>query len=857
MAVRSLRRRDHNPFTNGASLVVCGVLAGVVVAAAAFPAVAMSGLAAKAGAEAFDQLPSELTVRRSPQITYVYANDGKTLLTTLYDENRLDVPLNDVAPIMRKAMIAAEDQRFYQHNGVDIQGVARAFVANQQQGEVSQGASTITMQYVRLAISYSASNPQQVIDASADTNARKLREMRYALAVEKQLTKDQILERYLNIAAFGNSAFGIYAASQVYFGKAPKDLKLEEAAVLAGLVQAPSAYNPALAENKKAATERRDWVLSQMVKTNAITQAEYDTARATEIKVTGKPSPNGCVNTTTPSWGFLCDFFVRWWMEQDAFGKTAFEREERLKTGGYTIISSLDPPTQNAMKNTIEKYLPTINAKTKKPEWRALMLAAVEPGTGKVRALAVNRNYKLDDPAAPVNGISTDVAKARLGIRGTYPNTTNPLLSGGGDIQGYQAGSTFKIFTMVAALEKGYPLDYTINTTSPYISKFIIDTKSDAACQGNHYCPVNANPGFMNGPRNMWTGFGRSVNTYFVPLEERVGADNAVDVAKRFGIKFRARSNDPRFPRDYELSQPEAAKQWGAFTLGVSATTPLELANAYATIAADGKYCEPIPVEEIRDHGGNKLDVANPRCGTATRPDVAKAAIDAARCPIGDQSFGNHCDGNTYANGRNLAQKYGKFPVAGKTGTTDEDKTAALVMMTRQLTVGGIIGDPDTPQLPRDPATGKIEKFSHDQVNPAVAETLGAAMQGKKPIPFDPPTPQMALGTQVNIPVVTCQAVDAAKSILSRAGFLPELDRGKPIASPCPLGTVAKTEPNGRTVKGGVVVIFISAGPGAAAPPPGGGGPGNGGGGGGGGGGPGRRICLPTICVPGTGVEPD
>ncbi len=837
-----MRKPDHNPFANSASLIVCGVLAGVVVAAAAFPAVAISGLAAKAGAEAFDQLPSELTVRRSPQITYVYANDANTLLTTLYDENRRDVPLADVAPIMRKAIIAAEDQRFYQHNGVDIQGVARAFVANQQQGEVSQGASTITMQYVRLAISYSATNPQQVIDASADTNARKLREMRYALAVEKQLTKDQVLERYLNIAAFGNSAFGIYAASQVYFGKEPKDLKIEEAAVLAGLVQAPTAYNPAVPENKQAATVRRDWVLEQMLKTGAISRAEYDTAKATEIKVTGKPSPNGCVSTTTASWGFFCDFFTRWWLEQDAFGKTPFERENRLKTGGYTIISSLDPPTQTAMKNTIEKYLPTVNPKTGRPEWRALMLAAVEPGTGKVRALAVNRNYKLDDPNAPVNGISTDLAKARLGIRGTYPNTTNPLLSGGGDIQGYQAGSTFKIFTMVAALEQGYPLDYTINTTSPYVSKFVIDPKSDAACQGNHYCPVNANPSYMNGPRNMWTGFGRSVNTYFVPLEERAGANNAVDVAKRFGIQFRARGTKPGEIRDYELSQPEPSKQWGAFTLGVSATTPLELANAYATIVADGKYCEPIPVEEVRDHSGNKLDVASPRCGQATKVEVARAAVDAARCPIGDQSALGRCDGSTFTQGRPLAQKYGKFPVAGKTGTTDEDKTAALVMMTKQLAVGGIIGDPDTPQLPRDPVTKAIEHFSHNQVNPAVAETLGAAMNGKKPINFDPPSPKMAFGTQVGIPAIAaCSSVDAARSTLKAAGFAPEVDRGKPIDSPCPAGTVAKIEPTGKTVKGGVVVIYVSSGaapgtpPGGGGPGGGGGGPGRGGGGGGGG----------------------
>ena len=838
-AVMRMRRHDHNPITNAASLIVCGVLAGVVVAAAAFPAVAMSGLAAKAGAEAFDQLPSELTVRRSPQITSLYASDGKTLITTLYDENRRDVTLAEVGPIMQKAIIAAEDQRFYQHNGVDVQGVARAFVANQSKGQVNQGASTITMQYVRLAISYSADSPQEVVDATVDTNARKLREMRYALAVEQQLTKEQILERYLNIAYFGNRAYGIYAASQVYFGKPPKDLKVEEAALLAGLVKFPGDYDTGTGEGKEQAVERRNYVLDQMVKTTAISATEGERAKKTELKVTGRPAPNGCVSTIQNHWGFLCDFLVRWWLEQEAFGATPYERESRLKTGGYTIITSLDVATQAAAKNNVEQYMPTFTKANKAvPDWRALMLAAIEPGTGKVRGLAVNRNYKIDDPKKPQNGTHTDPAKKRLGIRGNYPNTVNPLLSGGADIHGYQAGSTFKVFTMVAALEKGFPLDYTINTTSPYVSKFIIESTSDAACNGNHYCPVNANPPYMNGPRNMWTGFGRSVNTYFVPLEERAGAENAVDVSKRLGIQYRS-------PIDARFAAPDAARQWGAFTLGVSQTTPLELANAYATLAADGKFCEPIPVEDIRDHNGNKLDVGNPRCRQAVRTEVARAAVDAARCPIGDQSAERKCDGTTFGEGK---RRYVKdYPLAGKTGTTDGEKTASLVMMTKQLAVAGIVADPDTPQAPP-----KI--FKHTEVNPAVAKTLADAMKGKPKIGFAPPNRQLAMGTQVTVPNVTCRTVQDARAVLRSAGFDTEMDLGKPIDSPCPAGTVAKTAPDGRTVKGTVITIFISNGKGVPPPPSGPGGPpGRGGGGGpgtGGGNNPGLIDCtvLPWLC---------
>ena len=441
-----MRKRDHNLFTNAASLLVCGLLAGVVVAAAAFPAVAMSGLAAKAGAETFDKLPRELTLKQSPQMSYVYAADNKTLLATMYDENRRDVTkLADIGDLMRNAIIAAEDHDFYKHNGVDLNGVARAFV-NNQSGAQRQGASTLTMQYVRLAISYSATSPKDIVAATEDTTARKLREARYAMAIDKEMSKDEILLRYLNIAYFGNGAYGIWAASQVYFGKPPNKLKVEEAALLAGLVRSPSSYDPTTAGGKQEALGRRNWVVDQMLEIGAINEQQATAAKATKLVVKDKRTPNGCVATSVPHWGFFCDFFYRWWLEQEAFGATPYERERQLRSGGYRIVTTLDVKTQDAAKKNVEQYY-----KTSKSNPNALMVAAVEPGTGRVRALAVNRNYKLDDPKKPQNALSSDPRKRSLKIRGTNPNTTNPLLTGGGDIHGYQAGSTFKMFTMVAA----------------------------------------------------------------------------------------------------------------------------------------------------------------------------------------------------------------------------------------------------------------------------------------------------------------------------------------------------------------------------------------------------------------------
>ncbi|MFF0150747.1 penicillin-binding protein [Micromonospora sp. NPDC005203] len=799
-----MRKRDHNVLTNAASLLVCGLLAGVVVAAAAFPAVAMSGLAAKAGAETFGALPTELTVARAPQISYLLASDGKTPLATMYDENRRDVKLADISPYMQKAIIAAEDHDFYKHNGVDINGVARAFVNNQSDGG-RQGASTLTMQYVRMAIAYSATHPADVVAATEDTSARKLREMRLALQVDKEFSKDEILTRYLNLAAFGNGAYGIYAASQVYFGKPPSKLTIEEAALLAGMVKAPTTNDPTTESGYPAALERRDYVIDNMVETKAITQPEADAAKAVELKVKDKRTPNGCVAANVNSWGFFCDYFYRWWMQQETFGSTTYDRERRLKSGGYTVVTSIDVQAQRGADKAVRK------AKSEKSK-EAAMVAVVEPGSGRVRALAVNRQFKLDDPRNPNNKISSDPAKSRKGIRGNYPATVNPLLTGGDGITGYQAGSTFKIFTIVAALEKGIPLSYSMNAPQQFRSEYKIQP-GPAACPGtNLYCPTNSGLR-AGGPQNMWTAFAQSVNTFFVPLQQQVGAENVVDAAKRAGIQFRT-------DEDLRLSgTKQDAHQWGAFTLGVSQTTPLDLANAYATLAADGKYCEPIPVQEIRDPDGNKLDVANPRCEKRFSTEVARAAVDAARCPVGDNSSTSKCGGSRTAS---RVKGIVDAPVAGKSGTTDSEKTAALVAMTKQYAVAGIMADPDWPQT-------NVE-MGHDVpngINPPVQETLRDAMKGKDRIQFEPPGQKISEGDQRSIPGVSCISVDQAKSRLKDAGFEPVVSDTK-VKSSCPPNTAHGTSPDGRTIKGGVVTIQVSNGGGGATPGnPAGGQPGN------------------------------
>ena len=786
-----MRRRDHNIFANATSLLICGLLAGVVVAAAAFPAVAMSGLAAKAGSETFAQLPSELKQTTAPQVTRIFANDGKSQLSVFYDEFRSDVPLKNISKNMQNAIVAAEDHEFFNHNGVDLKGVARAFVNNSGAGgKAQQGASTLTMQYVRMSLAYSASSAQQVVDATKDTPKRKITEMKYALQVEKELTKEQILERYLNTAPFGGGAYGIFAASQVYYSKKPKDLTVPEAALLAGMVKAPSAFDPTTETGYPQARDRREYILANMRDLGMITPAEFTKANATKIPRKIKRVGNGCVSVAKNHWGFFCDFFYRWWLDQEAFGKTAYDRERRLKSGGYRIVTSLDIKAQQAARDRISEQI-SLNNKN------ALLLAAIQPGTGRVRALAANRRFKLDDADKPQNNISSNPDKARQKIRGTYPNTTNPLLSGGGDITGYQAGSVFKIFTIVAALEKGYPLSYTIKAEKVAKTNYVIKPGSPAACPGTHfYCPQNSGGG-GEGVFNMWTGFGKSINTFFVPLQERVGAENVVDVAKRFGVQFRSQ-DDARYANNKDY-----AHQWGAFTLGVSSSTPLEMANAYATLAGDGMYCEPTPVVEIKSQSGDKIDAGNPRCTRATSADVARAALDAARCPVGDQSQFGRCNGATERNARATI----RHPVFGKTGTTDRDKTAALIVGTTSIVVAGYLVNPDWAQ--------HTDRMSHGIVNPAVYKTVADYMKGKEKKDFKKPdNRKLTFGEQRSIPYVECSSVDDARARLRNAGFEVSV-LSTPVDSRCPAGTVAGTSPSGRTIKGGAVMIQISNGKGA------------------------------------------
>ncbi|GAB3219258.1 transglycosylase domain-containing protein [Glycomyces halotolerans] len=696
-----------NRHADGAyALLRTSLLCGLAIAALLFPLVAMAGLSAKAGYDAIDVLSEEVAETDPPLTSYVYAADGETLVSLFYDEFRRHVTLDEVAPVMQQAIVAAEDARFYTHNGVDYRGIMRAAVANQTSGSVEQGASTITMQYVRGALKLNADSIDEVIEATEQTSTRKLREARLAMAVEEQLTKDEILERYLNQAYFGHNAYGIFAASQVYFSKHPSELELQEAALLAGLVQAPSAYDP-VTSDQSSAMERRNWVFERMVEVGYLSRGDASEVRGAPIELDVYNPPNSCIGIdgTSTDYGFFCDFFRRWWRDQDAFGETPADRERELRHGGYTIITTLDPDLQELANDTVN------DAKSKNNPL-AHGAVVMEPGTGRIKALGLNRTYSYDQSDnGPHSNPSFDNRK------GNYPNTVNPVL-GGGDTGGYQAGSTFKVFTMLAALDEGYPLDYSIHSPHRVATSFVSAT---TAC-GGRWCPKNGSES-MAGDRNMWSGFGMSVNTYFAQLIDRVGADKTVEMAERMGLQWRSEG-------DAYYASEERRSGWGPFTLGVSDVQPIEMTNVFNTLAAEGQYCEPMPTLRVIDPNGQEVDVAQPRCHQELDKDVARAATDAGRCVTETQRKGAGC--GPWGTSRVVGDIVGR-PVAGKSGTTDNDRTSWFLGYTPQLTVGAFMADPDYIFNPVGRGNSSVSKET-------VGRILKEGLEGEPVEDFKPPS---------------------------------------------------------------------------------------------------------------------
>src|SRR3954453_7173263 len=415
-----------------AVMAAVAAVMGVVVAGLVIPFAGVLGIGAKSLSHTVDDLPAKLEAEPLAQQTTIVDGAGNTV-ASLYDQNRINVPLSQISRKMVKAIVSIEDYRFYQHGALDLKGTLRALVTNQASNGTVQGGSSITQQMVKMTLLNQAKTKKERKAATADTYARKLTELRYAIAFEQHYSKDWILERYLNIAYFGDGAYGVQAAAQHYFGTNAKDLTLLQGATLAGLVKNPSGYDPIT--NPDRGIQRRNVVLDRMAQLNVISQHTADQTKKKPLGLHPVATPNGCVNSSAP---FFCDYVVNYLEHDPALGKTPDARKKLLYTGGLTIHTTISLRDQRAADNSVHSHV--------FPKDQAIgALAMIEPGTGDVKALAQSRP------------MGRDAASGQTFLNYTVPQKY-------GDSAGFQPGSTFKVFVLATAIQQGIPLSQKIDS---------------------------------------------------------------------------------------------------------------------------------------------------------------------------------------------------------------------------------------------------------------------------------------------------------------------------------------------------------------------------------------------------------
>ncbi|MET9547001.1 transglycosylase domain-containing protein [Streptomyces sp. NPDC006627] len=663
-----------SPTQQAAKFLGVSVLAGAVLAGIALPAAGALGLAAKGSVEGFDEIPSNLKQPPLSQRTSILDSKGGHI-ATVYSRDRTVVPLKDISPYMQKAIVAIEDARFYEHGAVDLKGILRALNQNAQSGGVSQGASTLTQQYVKnVFVEEAGDDPAKVAEATQQTLGRKIRELKYAIQVEDKLGKKRILKNYLNITYFGQQAYGVEAASQRYFSKPAKDLELQEAALLAGIVQSPSRYDPV--NDATEATQRRNVVLQRMADTHDISQQEADKAKKTDLGLKVSRPKNGCITAVSGA-GFFCDYVREVFLNDPVFGKTKEQRAKIWNRGGLKIRTTLDPQTQESVQASIKDHV-------NKGDEVATAATFVEPGTGKILGMGQSRPYGFQKNETTINlSVDDDM--------------------GGG--AGYQPGSTFKPIVAAAALEGGKSPGQSYS--SPYEMPY---PQRVSTCGGKDWVNVN-NETLTNenesevGPYGMKEATAKSVNTYYVQLIGDVGICPVTKLAAKMGVK-RADGG--------KLAQAPS------IALGTQEMSPLTMASAYATFASRGTYCSPIAIESITTLGGKSLQVPKSTCSRAMSEKTADTMNTLLRGVVED--------------GTGKQAGLGSRPSAGKTGTTDFRYAAWFVGYTPNMSGAVWVGDP---QHKRQMVRITIGGVPYDKVfggevpGPIWRDAMSGALAGK------------------------------------------------------------------------------------------------------------------------------
>jgi membrane peptidoglycan carboxypeptidase len=816
------------------------LLAGVLTAGMLFPIVGAMGVVSNRASDAIDSVSGNL-VATDPALMTTVADANGNPIAYLYDQYRIPVTADQISPTMKAALVAIEDRRFYEHNGVDWRGTMRAAVSNQTSGDV-QGASTLTQQYVKnylINVVYRGDEPEKKLEqkrAQEQTITRKLREARIAIQLEQKMSKDEILTGYLNIVEFSYQVYGVGAAAHAYFNTTPDKLTVPQAALLAGMVNNPSLYNPW--QRPVETLKRRNLVIDKMVETQKLSADAGEEAKKAELGVPqapNKPAAN-CVGAGTER-GFFCQYV------EDYLLKVGFNKD-KLYSGGYVIKTSFDANATHLAKVAAENQVP------KNSDGIANTMAVVRPGKDRhqVVALVANRDYGLNKEAGEtVYGLPSGIANK------------------------FGAGSIYKIFTAAAYLEKGGGLNNVIATPSSHTSH-VFTGGSEKECprtetpnDGNTrwYCLQNASTGYPP-QMSLTDALAQSPNTGFVILEEQVGMDPIVDMAVRLGLRETMASNtsglppDPNAKGEAAISQAQHFKSKpgnagnASFTLSPAPVSTLEMANVAATLLSGGVWCPPSPLVEVLDRDGKKVDVPEQPCEQAVAEPLANSLV---------QGMSKDTISGTAATAAKAARW--TRPMMGKTGTTQQFKSAGFVGAIPQYAAAVLtFDDSRNPQgiCDGDPPKrcgGRGNIFGGKTPARTWFEAMTPIMAGQPEVGLAPADPRYLNGGDgTKVPNVVGRTQRDATQILQDAGFRVSARSRNDAA---PKGIVVAQSPRGNALQGATVVIQVSNGiaptpsglptfPGGGFPGFPGNGGGNGGGrGGGGGGGGGNGVITEPV----------
>lgn len=688
-------------------------LGAVIFALALLPSVGAAGQAIGKFSDEFEEIGADvdLAFPRIPERSTIFAADGSVLSTLYLDENRKIIRLNQVNQVTIDAVLAIEDDRFYEHPGLDVLGIVRALIANVRTGDIEQGASTITQQLARNV--FSAIGTEQTV-------VRKVQEARVAMRLEEVYSKDQILELYLNEVYFGRGVYGIGTAAEYYFGAKPNKLTLPEAAMLAGLISSPETYSPV--NDKEAALNRRNVVITRMRQAGRITPEQEADALATPLGVHITE-----IGNEQARFPFFVEHLKRQILGDPRFGKTKEARVKTLFQGGLEIHTTLQPDMQRRGEQIVRSKFGTDD---KGP---TSAIGAVDAETGAVLAL--------------VSG--TDFRQSQVNLATGQGGT------------GRQSGSAFKPFTLVAALESGIPIGKVYKANSGQIV--------DCTPYGPpNYPAINAGDGGGSGYVDMLTATAQSINAYFVNLAIEVTPPKIVEAAHRMGIE------SPLDP-------------FCTITLGVEEVTPLEMANAFATLANEGVHCQPFVITKVSTPSGKVLlRQKKGQCEQAISKDVADRVAGMLELVV--------------SQGTGTAANLGRWPVFGKTGTTNDSADVWFSGCTRQICAATWVGHPSARIAMPGAYGGTVAA-------PIWHDFMLVAMEGLPALPL-PPVPQPETA---RVPDVVGMTKAQATEVLVKAHFTPTAE---PIPSADPINQVVGQDPAGGSsaIAGSPVTIRVSNG---------------------------------------------